>query len=118
VLERFLLFAHAAHDRLGERLVGALEALVALHLLEHVAARKLPGVERLQRHFARLAARALHLSSARCRAISSATRTASAPLSSRARACASSFVVRMPLPTGRPYCRATSMTPRADSLHT
>src|SRR6267142_7177134 len=110
-----------AHDPLRELLVRVLEAVQSLHLLERIAVRQLPRVQRLQGHFPRLAPRFLHCGftvEALSLAISRATRTASAPLSRRALACASSSVVRMPLATGRPHCSATSMTPRADSLAT
>src|SRR5258706_1367309 len=111
---------------LGEAAVAALPALQALRLRERVAALHSPGVERLQRELARAAPRRaargfqrhFSVSSRRRRAISMATRTASAPLSLRSSACASVSVVRMPLATGRPVSSATSMRPRADSLAT
>ena len=109
---------HAAQQRLDELGVDLVEVLVRARLLHRIAAGKLPGVERLQRDLARLALSGFHACSLRSLAISTATRTASAPLSSRAFACASSSVVRMPLATGRPDSSATSITPRADSLHT
>src|SRR6185503_10360162 len=126
LLEEFDFCGNRNQQFLGETLVAAVPALQALRLRERVAALHSPGVQRLQRDFARAAprraARGLQrhfsLSSRRRRAISIATRTASAPLSLRSSACASVSVVRMPLATGRPVSSATSMSPRADSLAT
>src|SRR5258708_21873355 len=109
---------HPAHDVLGELLIGALVAVERLHLLERIAVRELPGVKRLQSHFPRLPLCHFHCSPAFSLAISTATRTASAPLSRRALACASSSVVRIPLATGRPHSSEASITPRADSFAT
>src|SRR5882724_4370264 len=47
--------AYARHQRLDEEPVALLEAVQAARLLHRIAARELPGIERLQREFARLA---------------------------------------------------------------
>src|SRR5437016_2013959 len=46
--------AYSRHQRLDERPVALLEALQAARLLHRIAARELPGIERLQRELARL----------------------------------------------------------------
>src|SRR5438445_6985885 len=52
--------AHADDQRLDERPIALVEAFQAAGFLHRVAARELPGVERLQRDFARLAPSGLH----------------------------------------------------------
>src|SRR6185295_10299520 len=120
--QRLGLAEHAGEQALDEARVGALEAFQRARLRERILAGELPRVERLQCDLARLAPGGFHAPSPLSRAlsfhISTATRTASAPLSRRASACASSSVVRMPLAIGRPHSSATSISPRADSLAT
>src|SRR4029078_13713548 len=98
-------------DQLGsEFLVAALPAFQRVRVFVRVAALDAPGIERLQRDLARavprrglrILQRHFAASSWPSRPLSSATRTASAPLSLRASACASVSTVRMPLATGRP----------------
>src|SRR5579862_1395140 len=126
LFQRFGLQHHLRNQFVGERLVAALPALKRPGLLERFATAEFPRVKHLQRDLARTATRRrpaglqrhFSASSSRSRAISSATRTASAPLSLRASACASVSVVSTPLDTGRPHSSATSMMPRPDSLDT
>src|SRR5205085_11431920 len=63
-LQLVQVLAHPAHQRLRERAVAALIAFQAARRLERIAARELPGVERLQRDLARLAPSALHAAAA------------------------------------------------------
>src|SRR4051812_1125345 len=56
--------AHARHQGLDEAPIALLEPLQAAHLLDRIAARELPGIERLQRELARLAPTAFHRCSA------------------------------------------------------
>src|SRR5882672_9430434 len=56
--------AHAGDQRLDEAAVALVEAFQAARLLHRIAARELPGIERLQGDFAGLASSALHAAAA------------------------------------------------------